>query len=285
MKSRNYNHTFGVRYAIVITLLLGIAILLSPFKVMAEGNNDVSANPTLVLSYTSGEETAIMKYVSDVNNYTLDTAGVSLLTFVNEGETTKNGNSSGVLTLDFTTYRNLNQEKKSAVMKHILESIKDSDISSVASNKIYNFIQSQDESTASLVRQLSNDVDADFSEAYMMFKPFSGVLGIILGVFAIAIFVTLTMMVLVDLSYIVIPIIRDFLTQPQGKPKFVSNEAWYAVKEVDGENHSNKNVLTVYLKKKTMQFVALSICILYLLSGQIYILIGNLMDMFRGILG
>ena len=284
MKSRNYNHTFGVRYAIVITLLLGIAILLSPFKVMATGS-DVEANPTLTLSYSSGEDTAIRGYVSKVNNYTVNTTGVSLLTFTNKGSTASDSTNAGVLTLDFTTYRNLSQEEKSDVMQFALENIKDSGISTMASNKIYNFIESQDESTASLVRQLSNDVNADFAEAYMMFKPFSGVLGIVLGVFAIAIFVTLTLMILVDLSYIVIPIIRDFLTQPQGKPKFVSNEAWYAVKEVDGENHSNKNVLTVYLKKKTMQFVALSICILYLLSGQIYILIGNLMDMFRGMLG
>lgn len=284
MKSRNYNHTFGVRYAIVITLLLGIAILLSPFKVMATGS-DVEANPTLTLSYSSGEDTAITGYVSKVNNYTVNTTGVSLLTFTNKGSTASDSTNAGVLTLDFTTYRNLSQEEKSDVMQFALENIKDSGISTMASNKIYNFIESQDESTASLVRQLSNDVNADFAEAYMMFKPFSGALGIVLGVFAIAIFVTLTLMVLVDLSYIVIPIIRDFLTQPQGKPKFVSNEAWYAVKEVDGENHSNKNVLTVYLKKKTMQFVALSICILYLLSGQIYILIGNLMDMFRGMLG
>lgn len=284
MKSRNYNHTFGVRYAIVITLLLGIAILLSPFKVMATGS-DVEANPTLTLSYSSGEDTAITRYVSKVNNYTVNTTGVSLLTFTNKGSTASDLTNAGVLTLDFTTYRNLSQEEKSDVMQFALENIKDSGISTMASNKIYNFIESQDESTASLVRQLSNDVNADFAEAYMMFKPFSGALGIVLGVFAIAIFVTLTLMILVDLSYIVIPIIRDFLTQPQGKPKFVSNEAWYAVKEVDGENHSNKNVLTVYLKKKTMQFVALSICILYLLSGQIYILIGNLMDMFRGMLG
>lgn len=284
MKSRSYNHKFGVRYAIMVTLLLGVAILLSPFKVMAEGN-EVEANPTLTISYISGEETSIRTYVNKVNNFSSNEAGMSLLEFTNEGDTTGNGTYAGVLTLDFTIYKGLAQEQKSRVMQYALENLKDSGISTMASNKIYNFIQSQDESTASLVRQLSNDVNADFAEAYMMFKPFSGVLGVILGVFAIAIFVTLTLMIVVDLSYIVIPTIQDFLTQPQGKPKFVSNEAWYAVKEVDSENHSNKNVLVVYFKKKVLQFVALSICILYLLSGQIYILIGNLMDMFRGMLG
>lgn len=272
----------------MLTLLMGVAILLSPFKVEAKtdkNGGDAEANPTLVLSYNSGEASSITKYVDKVNNATDNLCNVSLLTFINDGETVKGGNCSGTLTLDFTEYTNLDQSDKSEVMKTLLDNIKSSGISTVASNKIYNFIQSQDESTASLVRQLSNDVSADFAEAYMMFKPFSGVLGIILGCFAIIIFVTLTLMILVDLSYITIPLIRDYLTQPQGKPKYVSNEAWYAVKEVESESNTNKNTLTVYFKKKSSQFFILSICILYLLSGQIYILIGNAMDMFRGILG
>ena len=272
----------------MLTLLMGVAILLSPFKVEAKtdkNGGDAEANPTLVLSYNSGEASSIMKYVDKVNNATDNLCNVSLLTFINDGETVKGGNCSGTLTLDFTEYTNLDQSDKSEVMKTLLDNIKSSGISTVASNKIYNFIQSQDESTASLVRQLSNDVSADFAEAYMMFKPFSGVLGVILGCFSIIIFVTLTLMILVDLSYITIPLIRDYLTQPQGKPKYVSNEAWYAVKEVESESNTNKNTLTVYFKKKSSQFFILSICILYLLSGQIYILIGNAIDMFRGILG
>lgn len=271
------NYISRVRYAIVITLLLGVAILLSPFKVMA----DVNAKPTLAISCNSADYNLILTSASDINT----SAGFN---FITVSASTQVGNTSSCnVSLDMTTYKNYEQSVKTSIMESALTTISNSSMSTMSRNKLYNFIESQDESTASLVRQLSNDVNADFAEAYMMFKPFSGVVGIILGVFAIAIFVTLTMMVLVDLSYIVIPMIRDFLTpsSANAKPKFVSNEAWYAVKEVDGANDTQKNVLLIYLKKKTMQFVALSICILYLLSGEIYILIGNLMDMFRGILG
>lgn len=271
------NYISRVRYAFVITLLLGIATLLSPFKVMA----DVNAKPTLAISCNSADYNLILTSASDINT----SAG---FTFITVSASTQVGNTSSCnVSLDMTTYKNYEQSVKTSIMESALTTISNSSMSTMSRNKLYNFIESQDESTASLVRQLSNDVNADFAEAYMMFKPFSGVLGVILGVFAIVIFVTLTMMILVDLSYIVIPMIRDFLTpsSANAKPKFVSNEAWYAVKEVDGANDTQKNVLLIYLKKKTMQFVALSICILYLLSGEIYILIGNLMDMFRGVLG
>lgn len=271
------NYISRVRYAIVITLLLGVAMLLSPFKVMA----DVNAKPTLAISCNSADYNLILTSASDINT----SAG---FTFITVSASTQVGNTSSCnVSLDMTTYKNYEQSVKTSIMESALTTISNSSMSTMSRNKLYNFIESQDESTASLVRQLSNDVNADFAEAYMVFKPFSGVLGVILGVFAIVIFVTLTMMILVDLSYIVIPMIRDFLTpsSANAKPKFVSNEAWYAVKEVDGANDTQKNVLLIYLKKKTMQFVALSICILYLLSGEIYILIGNLMDMFRGILG
>lgn len=271
------NYISRVRYAIVITVLLGVAMLLSPFKVMA----DVNAKPTLAISCNSADYNLILTSASDINA----SAG---FTFITVSASTQVGNTSSCnVSLDMTTYKNYEQSVKTSIMESALTTISNSSMSTMSRNKLYNFIESQDESTASLVRQLSNDVNADFAEAYMMFKPFSGVVGTILGVFAIAIFITLTMMILVDLSYIVIPMIRDFLTpsSANAKPKFVSNEAWYAVKEVDGANDTQKNVLLIYLKKKTMQFVALSICILYLLSGEIYILIGNLMDMFRGILG
>lgn len=250
-----------------------------------QGVNGVDANPTLTLSYSIGEESAIARYVNDVNNFASN-YGLELLRFNRNRGSQSGGVQAGEIILNFTVYKHLEQDAKSKIMSYALESIKDSGISTVASNKIYNFIESQDESTASLVRQLSNDVNADFARAYMAFKPFSGVLGFVLGVFAIGIFVTLTLMIVTDLSYIVIPIVRDWLTpaSSNAKPKYVSNEAWYAVKEVDSSTNTSKNTLLIYFKKKTMQFVILSICILYLLSGQIYTLIGNIMDMFRGVL-
>lgn len=268
---------FKIEYITVITIILGIVLVLSPLKVMAD---DATANPSLTLSYDSADGANIMSYVNSVNNYV---SSFDLLDFNAEGS----NNTMGTLTINLTSYKNLSQNRKTEIMSYALDKIKNSNMSTVSRNKIYNFIQSQDASTASLVRQLSNDVNADFGEAYMLFKPFSGVLGTILGVFTIVIFVTLTLMILCDLSYIVIPMIRDALTPDtaDAKPKYISNEAWYAVKEVDGSQGEKKDVLLLYFKKKSIQFVALSICILYLLSGQIYILIGNLMDMFRGVLG
>lgn len=263
-----------VRFALVVTLFLGVALLLSPFEVMAD---DIDAKPTLTFTCKSGDANKLESYANKVNI----AVDFDFIEVDSVSDTVYN------LSLDMGTYKTLSQKNKTNTMENALNYIKKSNLSTLAKNKIYNFIETQDESTASLVRQLSRDVDADFAGAYTMFKPFSGWLGLILGLFSIVIFVTLTLMILVDLSFITIPLIRDWLTPSNAndKPKFVSNEAWYAVKEVDSANDNHKNVLNLYLKKKISQFIALSICILYLLSGKIYILIGNLMDMFRGILG
>lgn len=274
------NRLKGKDLTVIVTLLMGVAMfLLLPFKVNAI--NDVDANPTLVITYTSSS--GISKYVSTVNDRTMDICGVSILTFVDNGKESGDSTLSGTLTLNFVDYTTLTQDNKTKVMTVALDSIKGSSMPAMCKNKIYNFIQSQDKSTSALVRQLSDDVNADFSDAYMMFKPFTGVVGIILGVFALAIFVTLTLMIVIDLSYIVIPAVQEFLTSANGKPKFVSNEAWYAVKE-SAESNGQKNSLTLYFKHKVFQFSMLSICILYLLSGKIYLMIGSLMDMFSGIL-
>ena len=42
--------------------------------------------------------------------------------------------------------------------------------------------------------------------------------------------------------------------------------------------------LTIYLKLKMKQFIAIGICLLYLVSGQIYDLIASIIDYFRGVL-
>lgn len=266
-----------------IALVMGVVNILSPFKVMA----DVTTDPTLSLSYASGEGVKIQLYVDSVDSYTQELAEYDLLEFELGTGSDKGKVDTGTLTMKMSLYKGSTQALKSKMMEYALNSIESSSMSTITKNKVYNFISSQDESTSSLVRQLSTDVNADFADAYLIFKPFSGVIGTILGVFVIAIFLTITFMVLVDISYISIPIVKDFLTpdNANARPKFVSNEAWYAIKEVETANSKKKEVLFVYLKSKSIQFFALSICILYLVSGEIYNLIGSMMDAFSGIVG
>lgn len=246
-----------------------------------EATSAVSAKPTLTISSDGSDGASLRLYCNDVN----EVAGFDFITNENAERTVGTEiHYEYVITLDMLTYNSLTQTKKTTIINYALSGINDYTLTTMTKNKVYNFIESQDETTSSLVRQLSDDVNADFAEAYTMFKPFSGVLGLVLGIFTLAIFVVLTLTILTDLSYIVLPIVRDFLTKSDSKPKFVSNEAWYAVREGDKDTSGNVNVLLLYFKKKSMQFAVLALCILYLVSGEIYSMIGNFIDAFRGIL-
>lgn len=263
----------GIKSFVILMLLICTFIM----QTMVVSASEVKATSTLTISCNTNDASAIEEYVRDINlvSQHLSGTGFDLMTYESHTDVIN-------ITFNWSEYRKLDQKDKMALMKTALISVDEYTMSEMSKNKIYNFICKHDESTASMVRQLSNDVNADFARAYSLFKPFSGTVGIILGLFSIIIFVCLTFMVLIDISYIVLPVVRNALTQTEGKPKFVSMEAWYAVKETDASVNEYKSTINIYFKHKISQFVIIGICLLYLLSGKIYLLIGNFMDMLRG---
>lgn len=259
---------------LVAALIIGAAVMLPLLRLYAH-----ETDPKLSLNANDKDRMELEAVAGKV----IDANGEKFLTI---GHQSIDSSNYITVTLNMTDYAKLEQGQKKDVMNRALRGVQNCGASTITRNKVYNFIESQDESTASLVRQLSDDVNADFASAYTLFKPFSGKIGTVLGVFAMVIFITLTLMILTDISFITIPIIRSALSpsSSQGRPKFVSNEAWYAVKESEEAANTSKNTLGLYFKKKTMQFITLSICLLYLLSGRIYQLVGMAMDTFGEIL-
>ena len=203
-----------------------------------------------------------------------------------EGRTTTNTpfNAEAVdIMIDTKTYSKLSSEDKQTVMKCALDCIKVSQVSKININKVYNFVSESDESTASLVRQLSDSVRADFAGAFAWFRPFGGVVGIILGFATLMIIAVLGVTIVIDLAYMVIPAVRLFLDGVKSKKNWVSDEAKFAVKESEKEVEF-VSPLKIYFKLKTKSFFLLGICLLYLVSGQIYNLIAKLIDLVSGFL-
>lgn len=188
--------------------------------------------------------------------------------------------------MDMVFYRGLNSEEKKAVMTAVLNTISNSDLPQNTRLRFYNFVSEQDESVSSLVRQLSNDVNADFATAYSWFLPFSGTVSTILGFLAIVIFVALGLMITVDLAYLTIPPFRSAIEKTDGsKPSWVSNEAYKATLEVEKGEGKAKSTMGLYLKYKSTQMIILGICLLYLVSGKIYTLVAWIIDSFSGVIG
>ena len=96
------------------------------------------------------------------------------------------------------------------------------------------------------------------------------------------IFILLGLNIVCDLAYIVIPGARLFIDSVNDKTKkrkFVSVEAVNAVMEQESKNGTAYvNPVGIYFKSRVKQIIALSLCLVYLVSGEIYNLIGSIMD-------
>lgn len=274
----------------LVLLIMGVVIWLSPnLVVSADTSNPVISisNPPNQDANTSGG--AIANLCLTINN-NIHARGImkSNVAAVADTDFVTYSFSSNVanITINMTEYNKLGNKAKQDLMQVALDTTYNSNVSKTNRNKIYNALCKQDEPTSALVRQLSEDVNADFAGAYKYFKPFSGPLGVVLGLLTLIIFVILGLTLVIDIAFITLPFVQSCLLNNDGKAKFVSIEAVNAVKEQESKSGSEYvNPMGIYLKSKTKQYIAIFICILYLMSGKIFSLLARFMDYFNGILG
>ena len=274
----------------LVLLIMGVVIWLSPnLVVSADTSNPVISisNPPNQDANTSGG--AIADLCLTINN-NIHARGImkSNVAAVADTDFVTYSFSSNVanITINMTEYNKLGNKAKQDLMQVALDTTYNSNVSKTNRNKIYNALCKQDEPTSALVRQLSEDVNADFAGAYKYFKPFSGPLGVVLGLLTLAIFVISGLTLVIDIAFITLPFVQSLLLNTDGKAKFVSIEAVNAVKEQESKSGSEYvNPMGIYLKSKTKQYIAIFICILYLMSGKIFSLLARFMDYFSGVLG
>lgn len=190
------------------------------------------------------------------------------------------------VTVNMAVYRSLNTQDKQKVMQLALDTIFDSKISRTNRNKIYNELCALDTFSSGKARQLSDNVNTDFAHAYSYFKPFSSPIGVVLGCLTIAMFLLLAFTMILDIAYITIPAIQELFGRisKSENPVLTSIEAINAVKESESKaGQEYVNPLGLYFKSKVKQYIAMAICILYLVSGQIFTLLANFIDYFNTI--
>lgn len=281
-------------YFIALALMMGVVLGLSPIVVSADNDGMPIISIINPPSQDAGTTGTVAEAIQNINTAIHDKSifngdvdnGIAAEDFL----IYDSSSTSDIVNIkiNMPSYKKLKQKEKQDVMQLSLDGIYNSRISRTNKNKIYNELCALDTSTSSLVRQLSDDVNADFNGAYKYFKPFSGPLGIVLGLFSLILFALLAMTIVVDIAFMTIPFIQTWLMGDSGdKAKFVSLEAVSAVKESASKIGTSeyKSPINYYMKTKTKQLVAISICLLYLVSGQIYSVLAQIMDYFSGILG
>lgn len=189
--------------------------------------------------------------------------------------------SDGLLSFSNKLYSKLDVEEKREFMKTALKATRESGLGTQVKNKVYNFIANQDNPTSAAVKYLQTDASADFVAARSWFRPFSGVIGTIMGCLCLAIFIFMSMSIVFDIAYLVLPGFQALLEhgEENKRPFGVSREAWKANIESEKESEP-KSVMTIYLKKRIPVMILISICLGYVISGMIYDIVVFFIDSF-----
>ena len=270
-------------FCIIAFFLLSI---LFPFEVRA---SDIDVcNPRVYISTSS---MGVEDLCDKVNEVSQEAGGFDFLSLVFVKNSAKDDeyylyiNCSEYQTLDIT------DEDRQEIILTTLNAVRNSNnLSGQTRSRVYNFIVDElkqlDQEMVTKAVQLDTDTRDSFNTAYSWFKPFSGGLSTVLGVIAFALFMFLTLTILVDISYLVIPPVTVLLTPSSGgKAKFISNEAHAAMLESEAKVNESSGVLGIYLRRKAWQIVLLSVCILYLIGGKIIHFLGIGIDFVQGMVG
>lgn len=187
----------------------------------------------------------------------------------------------GLLSFSNKEYVELDMDTKREFMETALKLTKESGMGTQLKNKVYNFIEQQDETTSAAVKYLKSDASADFVAARSWFRPFGSAIGIVMGVMCLLIFVFLAASVAFDLCYMLIPGVQAILEggEENKKPFGVSREAYKTVREVES-SAEYKSVLSIYLKRRVGIVLLCALCLAYIISGQIYDILVFLIDAF-----
>lgn len=140
--------------------------------------------------------------------------------------------------------------------------------------------------------EILKNTKPDFVTANKIYQPFSGLVGTVMGLGAIIIMGLLGLLMVLDISYIVIPPVRLAVDDSRSRgnsSKLFSYDAIYAVQVAEEgggtENGEKKQALGIYFKRRVLMLIILGICLLYLVQGEIYTLVGWLLDLVNGFLG
>jgi len=272
----------------LMVLLIGLVVILSmSFSVMA-GDSTADAEATLnAYVYYNGNKTVY----TDIKTYSLTGGG----TIDYQAVVTENGTVNDNFTL-------LTSSSQAGIL---------SDMSAAADLAVKNEegvteetktiwlqqLQACDGVGSQLMSVLMENTKPDFVTANRIYQPFSGIVGTVLGLGSILIMAFLGITMVMDIAYIGLPVFRMALdgegTGEGKKPKIISYEAVSAIATAEGASggaggsgsSGGKIAIGIYFKKRVIMLVVLGICLLYLVQGQIFVMVSWVLDLLSGFTG
>lgn len=293
------NKRFKVPF--VTLCLLFITLFSMPLMVSASSTSGGTSS-SVKISVTEEDE-ALMELSGSVQTslsqkpYALEDGGnISGSDLFVKDDKYPNGGTSDqyVYTINEDNFNRLSNSAKTSFVSDIVEyssAVEESNpnVSESTVDRWWKDLQSQEGVGSKFMMEILKNTKPDFVSANRIYKPFSGPVGIALGLGSVLICALLGVSIVLDIFYITIPPFRMFSEgSSNGKKGFtshlISHHAETAVKEAEGGNGGSKQPLAIYFKLQAFQMIILGICLLYLVSGQLYTLVGWILDLLRGFL-
>lgn len=151
---------------------------------------------------------------------------------------------------------------------------------------------------SAMLMQILDGTDPNFVAANQILTPFKGPFGTFTAVLAILAFILLGGHMALDILYMANPSVQLFFGAGEGGGdgkggnklgRIISKPARYAVEQSenggggDGKG-AGKNVFLTYLGKRWLDLLGMSLCVLYLVSGKLFPLIADLIDLVSGLI-
>ena len=260
---------------VTLALIMGVVFMLPSFLVTASDLDDEgnTVKPCIVLSKERG-----LDDIASTANAISNKSGFKFITYKYS-----DSDEGYCVYINKQGYLSLDADKRKKLMEVTLNSINNSkNLGKRDQNRFYNFVTEQDETTASMVRELSTSVGGDFVTAMAWFKPFSGLLSTILGFLALLIVALFTLSVLIDIAYLGLPVFRRALYDASDKkPKLISNEAHMSIREAEANSNHYTNCFGLYFKRIVKTYIIIGVTLAYLLNGQIFEFVGFIIDVLQ----
>lgn len=144
----------------------------------------------------------------------------------------------------------------------------------------------------STVAAVMHNISPDFMTANRIASPFVQTLNVILGILGIVLMAVFFLTMLLDLTYLAIPMFREFLKGKKNDSKglnigqFVSDEAIKAVEEAEGGGQNGQgtgNAPWAYIKRKWLTLILFMILLVALISGRMMSIASSVINLVSGV--
>ncbi|AFQ30073.1 hypothetical protein P4493_04445 [Bacillus thuringiensis] len=262
--------------AINYRLLVVVLLLVSLLGVYNPVTANAVSNPYILLDSDKGVDSV----VESVNSKSQSFPDYGFKLLIQDKKDPKK------VEIDKVNYQKLSTEDKKELMKQTFTEVENSSMGGRDRSRLYNFIEEQDEGTASAVRHLSTNVTTDFVSANEIFRPFTSPISTFLGLACIVIFFMLAIAITVDICFLSIPMFQAFVMRnDKDRPSYISQEAWDSLLIAESNlGTGDYSLWGTYLKNRTKTMVLVGLTLGYLIAGQMFDLAIFIVDVFTNAL-